>query len=166
MELSKRLAQILKNKIHPTVIQVEKLIRDIDCTYQQVIPYITCPTTLNYGRNVIYQTPIFEVIVLNLPPCTETPIHDHGESFCCVRIVKGKLHNRLFEVSSSCDTPKLSKTEVYTKSDYFTVTNDQIHSMYNPSSEALITFHIYTPPIHNNHIYPSANPISDPLELG
>ncbi|WP_051271642.1 cysteine dioxygenase [Shimazuella kribbensis] len=154
MELTTSLSQMLKSKIHPAVTQVEKLIRDIDCTYQQVIPYITSPTaTLNYGRNVIYQTPIFEVIVLNLPSFTATPIHDHGESFCCVRIMKGELHNRLFGVSSTSESPHLLKTEIYTTLDYFTVTNDQIHSMYNPNAESLITFHIYAPPIKNNHIF-------------
>ena len=153
MDLAECLPLFLNEITNPTVTEVEQMIRLFPCTtYEQVAPFITPPkTSLNYGRNVIYSSERFEVIVLNLPPFTETPIHDHGESFCCVKIIKGTVHNRIFEISSP--QPTLIREEKYITDDYFTVTTDQIHSMYNPANEALITFHIYTPPIQNNQFY-------------
>jgi cysteine dioxygenase len=156
MNVIRCLPLFLNEKTNPTITQMEKLIRCIPyTTYEQIVPFITSPKPpLNYGRNVIYSTERFEVIVLHLPAHTETPIHDHGESFCCVKIIKGTLHNRIFDLSPHLT---LRKEDTYTADDYFTVTTDQIHSMYNPSKEALISFHIYTPPIRDNHIYPVEN---------
>jgi cysteine dioxygenase len=151
------LVRTLSEITNPTVAQVERVLRETDCTLKQVTPYITPPVApLNYGRNVIYQSELFEIIVLNLPAHTETPIHDHGESFCCAKVVSGGLVNRTYHLLPPDNSISTVTEEVkhYTE-DFFTVTKDQIHSMYNPSHEALITFHIYSPPIRNNQYYPA-----------
>ncbi|MXQ55874.1 cysteine dioxygenase [Shimazuella alba] len=155
MDVTEFLPQIISDIKNPTIPQVEQLIRNIPCDFQEIAPHISLPTPpLTYGRNVIFQSKLFEVIVLNLPPLIETPIHDHGASFCCVKIIKGTLHNRIFATSQNREMTLL-REEIYSTDDYFTVTTDLIHSMYNPNEEAVITFHIYSPPIRNNRYYPA-----------
>jgi cysteine dioxygenase len=157
MDVTEFLPQMIDDIKSPTIAQVEQLIRNIPCSLQEISPHITLPIPpLTYGRNVIFQSELFEVIILNLPPHVETPIHDHGASFCCVKIVKGTLHNRIFTASASQNHEMtLLREEIYSSDDYFTVTTDQIHSMYNPNEEAVITFHIYSPPIRDNRYYPA-----------
>jgi cysteine dioxygenase len=155
MEMCSCLERTLANVNNPTIPQVTQVLRSLDCNIKRVTPYITAPVApLTYGRNVIYESELFEVIVLHLPPFIETPIHDHGLSFCCVKIVSGVLINRIYQVSNDQKTPTLTEEFIYQTDEYFHVPKDQIHSMYNPTPDPLVTFHIYSPPIRNNHYFP------------
>ncbi len=155
MEICSCLERTLANLNNPTIPQVTQVLRSLDCDLEKVAPYITAPAApLTYGRNVIYESDSFEVIVLNLPPYIETPVHDHGESFCCVKIVSGVLINRIYQVLNEQNLPTLSEEHIYQTNDYFHVPKDQIHSMYNPIPDPLVTFHIYSPPIKNNQYFP------------
>jgi cysteine dioxygenase len=164
MDVRAQLTRWLSHITQPTVSAVEREMRKWYITYEQITPFITSPVPpKHYGRNVIATFQPFEAIVLNIPPHIETPVHDHGESFCCVKVMAGVLYNRIYELDKTTDELKLTREEKYVQGDYFTVTKDQIHSMYNPTDRHLITFHVYSPPIQNNHIYKETsitNPIS------
>lgn len=128
------------------------LIQQSDCTMDRMIPYLTEPIApLEYGRNRIYHSNLFEVIVLNIPPQVETPIHDHGESCCCVHVVSGVAMNHVYREKSK-NLQKVSSKK-FREGEFFYSPHGQIHSMYNPTNHPLITLHVYTPPIEGNQIY-------------
>ncbi|MCH5584691.1 cysteine dioxygenase family protein [Shimazuella sp. AN120528] len=163
MDLTAQLPTWLSLITHPSPSIIKEEMRRWNITYQNVSPYITSPVPpLHYGRNVIFRTKLFEVIVLQIPPYVETPIHDHGESFCSVKVVDGVLYNRVYHIDKTSGDLEQIREERYEQNNYFVVTQDQIHSMYNPNNQPLITFHVYSPPIENNHIYSEAN-LEDPV---
>lgn len=131
------------------------LIQQSDCTIDQITPYLTMPIApLEYGRNQIYHSKLFEVLVLHVPPQVETPIHDHGESCCCVYVVSGTAVNHVYQKQSDSDyTLQRMGSEQVTEGSFFYSPYGQIHSMYNPTHQPLITLHVYTPPIEGHHIY-------------
>ncbi len=64
-----------------------------------------------YTRNLVYNSATFEVIVLCWPPGSSTPIHDHGEQWGWVRVLKGALEETRY---SSQDQPDhLDETQVW-----------------------------------------------------
>lgn len=154
MDVRVQLPKWLSQITHPTVSAVAEEMKKWNITYEQTAPFITSPVPpLHYGRNVIVRSQPFEVIILHIPAHIETPIHDHGESFCCVKVVAGQLYNRIYEKDKTTGILQQTREEKYVQGDYFTVSKDHIHSMYNPSDQPLHTFHVYSPPIQNNHFY-------------
>jgi cysteine dioxygenase len=154
MDVRAQLPKWLSQITCPTISAVAQEMKKWNITYEQTAPYITSPVfPLHYGRNVIARDQSFEVIVLHIPAHVETPIHDHGNSFCCVKVVAGQLYNRIYERDKTTGKLQQTREEKYGAGEYFTVSKDQIHSMYNPSSEPLSTFHVYSPPIQNNQFY-------------
>lgn len=132
-----------------------RLIQQSDCTKQRLIPYLTAPVApLKYGRNRIYYSNLFEVLVLHVPPQVETPIHDHGKSCCCVHVVSGTAVNHIYQRDSHIDQvlQKICCDQVL-EGGFFYSSYGQIHSMSNPTNHPLVTLHVYTPPIEGNHIY-------------
>ncbi|MEB8915052.1 hypothetical protein P4G61_28860, partial [Bacillus cereus] len=57
-----------------------QIVQTLDLSPENVIPYITAPKYLEYGRNIIYHTKNLEVMVLYFPSLAKTPIHNHGTS--------------------------------------------------------------------------------------
>lgn len=163
MDITARLPKWLSQITSPTIPVIQQEMRKWNLSYLEVSPHLSSPVPpLHYGRKVLARFPLFEVIVLHVPPQVETPIHDHGNSFCCVQVIDGILCNRIYEIQPSTDTPIQVREETYRSNDFFAVTKDQFHSMYNPTSQPLITFHIYSPPIENNRIYQD-NHIQNPI---
>ncbi|MEB9382205.1 hypothetical protein P4J09_30055 [Bacillus cereus] len=66
-----------------------QIVQTLDLSLENVIPYITAPKHLEYGRNIIYHTKNLEVMVLYFPSLAKTPIHNHGTSTGCIYIVQG-----------------------------------------------------------------------------
>ncbi|SFX21233.1 cysteine dioxygenase [Thermoactinomyces sp. DSM 45891] len=132
-----------------------RLIRASDCTIDRITPYLTAPVApLEYGRNQIYCSDLFEVIVLHVPSKVETPVHDHGEACCCVHVIKGSVLNRVYRKHAN-ETLEILSSKHFTADEFFYSPHGQIHSMYNPTDQPIVTLHVYTPPISGNHIYPN-----------
>ncbi|MBD1371495.1 cysteine dioxygenase family protein [Hazenella sp. IB182357] len=132
---------------------LKKLVVEGECTFKNVVPHQTKPVSpLQYGRNVIFQSELYEVVVISMPALIETPIHDHGESDCCAYVVSGLVENRCFSLSESAK-PLLRATQYYHSGEYFYESSNQIHSMKNPTGKSFTSLHLYSPPIKNNTIY-------------
>ncbi|WP_459503479.1 cysteine dioxygenase [Bacillus sp. C1] len=130
-------------------------VQTLDLSLENIIPYITAPQHLEYGRNIIYRTKDLEVMVLYFPSLAKTPIHNHGTSTGCIYVVQGSLQNILYTFEPSDPTPIYHQTQQFTQGEVFTVDNDTIHMMQNTKSLPAITFHVYSPPLEGVKIHSS-----------
>ncbi|MDR4395540.1 cysteine dioxygenase, partial [Bacillus paranthracis] len=73
-------------------------------------------------------------------------VHDHGISVGCKIIDNGKQQNITYENNSE-------RIEEFTEGNIFTVKKDTVHKMYNATDSAVITFHVYSPPLKDVQIY-------------
>ncbi|OLR26505.1 cysteine dioxygenase [Bacillus cereus] len=127
--------------------ELTQSVQTLDLSLENIIPYITEPQQLEYGRNIIYRTKKLEVMVLYFPSLAKTLIHDHGASVGCVYIVQGSLQNHLYIQDTVEEKPTYTQVQQFTQGDLFTIDNDTIHMMQNPTLFPTITFHVYSPPL-------------------
>lgn len=122
-------------------------VQTLDLSLENIMPYITEPQQLEYGRNIIYHTKKLEVMVLYFPSLAKTLIHDHGTSIGCVYVVQGSLQNHLYIEGTGENKPTYTQVQQFTQGDLFSINNDTIHMMQNPTLFPTITFHVYSPPL-------------------
>jgi cysteine dioxygenase len=154
MSFAERLERCLDEITSPDFFKIKHAVERANCDLTSVFPYITAPAnSLNYGRNVLFQTDLYEVLVINLPPKEETPIHDHGESFCCVHVVSGVILNRIYKMASPLSVSMLEDEQLYAEGEFFYTPRGNIHSMYNPGHKPMISLHVYSPPLRDTKTY-------------
>ncbi len=118
-----------------------------------------------YCRNLVAHGAQFYALVLCWRPGQASPIHDHRDAVCGVRVVSGTatetrfrdLGNRLVEDTVRC----LRAGEVCGSFD------DDIHQVRNDGDENLVTLHVYSPFLDNINLYEigrgRVSVFSDPL---
>jgi cysteine dioxygenase len=130
-----------------------KIVRSLNLNTNQIVPYITQPENLEYGRNVIYKNEEIEIIVIYLPAMAKTLVHDHGTSIGCIAVVKGNLLNVVYNHNENKTYPLYKEIQIFSNGDIFHVTGDTIHMMFNPSNTSVVTFHVYSPPLNGGRLY-------------
>lgn len=150
IEAMKRNFDLLQSYSQQELIQS---VQTLDLSIENIKPYITEPKQLEYGRNIIYHTKRLQVMVLYFPSLSRTFIHNHGTSIGCVYVVQGSLQNNLYTLDSGENRPTYIQVQQFTQGDLFSVDNDTIHMMHNPTLFPTITFHVYSPPLEGvkNH---------------
>lgn len=128
-------------------------VQTLDLSPENIRPYITEPKQLEYGRNIIYHTKRIEVMVLHFPSLAKTLIHNHGISIGCIYVVQGSLQNNLYTLDSVATKPTYNQVQQFTQGDLFSVDDDTIHMMQNPTLSSTITFHVYSPPLQGVKVY-------------
>ncbi|WP_078411182.1 cysteine dioxygenase [Priestia abyssalis] len=146
MNLLEKIKMQFKQNHKLSLPDLQKEVESLTITLDDVSPYIEEPNGLPYSRKVIFQSDLFEVIVLCLPAHSKTDIHDHGQSIGCGKVIQGKLTEFSYELNEEGDPEKLTKTKV-DESNIFLIPERYIHAMANDEEEKLITLHIYSPPL-------------------
>jgi cysteine dioxygenase len=107
----------------------------------------------HYRRNLLHVGPYHAALVLCWAPGQKSPIHDHVGSACGVRVVEGTVTERRLTLDSGgglreAGTSSLGKGGVCGSFD------GDIHEVRNDAEdEALITLHVYTPPLSVYHLF-------------
>jgi len=118
------------------------LIKKFDFTLEEFTQYLLYPSDLPYGRCMVYQSPNFEVILMNWKPRKSSNIHDHGNSFGCVYILSGDVNNVAYDKNiQKIGTYKL------TKGNYVEVPKGIFHQIENLNDDFSVSLHFYAPPI-------------------
>lgn len=145
MELVASLHQCLQDQHSNDPLILQQALQQAQCNMERISPYIPSPDpNLGYGRKLIYRNEQYEAIVVQLPPFASTPIHDHGNSICCVYVVSGTLINREYIFDQQLD---LKQESIFHPGEFMICHQGQIHSMHNPAKEKMISVHLYTPPL-------------------
>lgn len=143
---------------------LERLLGELDITDADLRPACRFKSE-RYQRNTIRQTEWYELVALCWESGQRTPIHDHRASSCAFRVIKGAASETRFERSASgliCPTHTHRMEPGY----ICAAEDADIHQVANtqPPGEALITLHIYSPPLRAFHRYTLDTPCVDGQE--
>ena len=101
-----------------------------------------------YRRNLMHEGPAYHALVLCWRNGQRSPIHDHRDSACAVRIVSGEATETVFDMT---DEGRLFPVRTRRmREGFMCATQDlDIHQLSNdqPDGADLITLHLYSPPL-------------------
>ena len=101
-----------------------------------------------------------EIILLCWMPGQKTPIHDHSQSDCWVRVLSGSIEESIFDPAGFIDESLIKlpsrKKQLKKGESSFINNNLGLHTLENTTSEKAITVHLYTPPIMSCLSYDSS----------
>lgn len=121
---------------------LKKILINYSFSLEELKPHLLYPEDLPYGRNCIFSSENFEVVVMNWKPGEASNIHDHGQSFGCVLSISGKATNVLYnEHMVKIDSVELINKEIAE------VPQGIFHQIANPGKEFAVSLHFYAPPL-------------------
>lgn len=120
-----------------------------------------------YTRHLVAHNERFTVLMLCWAPGQRSPIHDHDDSNCWVKCLKGNLRERRFEWPDNQKMNGVDEEDVPEEllaqigdgicdvGDVAYIDNSMgLHEMSNPSStEECVTAHIYAPPLYHCKLF-------------
>lgn len=99
-----------------------------------------------YTRNLVSQlTPNASLLVLVWDPLKGSGIHDHPESNCFMKILKGDITEKLFFQNDEKDLELIRSTTIPTNAVGYINDKIGIHSMQNETNGEVVSLHLYVP---------------------
>ena len=127
--------------------EIENLLTSVTCEltdYQEFIGYAE-----PYHRKSVVKSEsgFAELLVMTWHTNQQSPIHDHYESSCGIRVLQGKMTETLYELVNEnrvrqTTTQEWSAGEITSAEASF-----DIHKISTQSEEGLVTLHIYSAPL-------------------
>jgi cysteine dioxygenase len=115
----------------------------------------------HYVRNTVHRAAHFEVLCLCWQSGQRSPIHDHDQSNCVVRVLQGVMTNIDFRLLPSgyilpagASQHGIGVTDARSEADIHQVANLQ------PPGSDLVTLHVYSPPLTRMHVFSPDRPYS------
>lgn len=106
-----------------------------------------------YRRNLICESTWFELLCICWKSGQRSPIHDHANSSCGVRVVQGVVTETGFE-KSPCGLLKATRSCDLKQGEVCCSQDDQVHQISNLQADGeLMTLHIYSPPLTSMKTY-------------
>ena len=100
-----------------------------------------------YRRNPICDSDLYELVCICWKNGQRSPIHDHAQSTCGVRVVQGVVTETVFE-KSPCGLLKATGSSDLSAGEVCCSQDEQVHQISNLQMEGeLMTLHIYSPPL-------------------
>ena len=128
------------------------LLKNFSFEMEEIKPFLLFPENLPYGRNCIFESENFEVVVMNWKPEESSNIHDHGQSFGCVFAISGNAINILFnDKLEKLDSIPLVNKEIAE------VPKGIYHQISNPDKEFAVSLHFYAPPMSGMRVIDKEN---------
>jgi cysteine dioxygenase len=102
----------------------------------------------HYTRNLVRSGPYYHLLVLCWKNGQRSPIHDHTQSRCGVRVLRGTATETFFEFAANGLIKATSSRELPPGGVCASQDSD-IHQISNlqPSPLDLVTLHVYSPPL-------------------
>lgn len=106
-----------------------------------------CINTGHYSKTKVFENADFEIFVITWDKNQSSPIHDHSDNGCYMRILEGKLIEDIYD--SQNFTKKIKSNELKSGFVGYIHNNIGYHRIINPSTtEIAVSLHIYSPPNH------------------
>lgn len=95
-----------------------------------------------YEREIVFQNEDAELVKVTWPAGSTSVAHDHGESYGLIRILEGKIFQKVFDKNTK---EGVGRSE-HGVGEVFLETPEIIHIMGNASdSDIAVTLHYYSP---------------------
>ncbi|MBP1994792.1 cysteine dioxygenase [Paenibacillus eucommiae] len=152
MELISRLEQEFRTLENPTIEQIKGLFNSLSDLLKQAPKYSSDPGSLPYSRKTLFRNDAVEAVVVQIPAGRATAIHGHGNSIGCVFVIEGEFMNTTYLTDKYGYPVQAGQCTVKT-GETLIVPAGLIHQMSNTGREAMISVHVYSPPLHNMMTY-------------
>lgn len=123
-------------------MEFKAILYGFEFNIEEMTEHLVNPEGLPYGRKCVFQSPNFEVVVMNWKPFEKSNIHDHANSFGCVYSVTGKANNVLYNENLeeiSCIPLKVNTIAEVPKGIF--------HCIENINDAYAVSLHFYAPPM-------------------
>lgn len=127
--------------------ELENRLRSLDLTVEDVAPYAQFDKA-HYRRNLVRGTPWYHLLVICWKSGQRSPIHNHAESTCGLKVLRGIATETKFETTPSSLVKAVSSRDL--RAGHIAASQDaDIHQVSNLQADGtdLITLHIYSPPL-------------------
>jgi predicted metal-dependent enzyme (double-stranded beta helix superfamily) len=121
--------------------------------------------SVSYKRNVLYRDEELEILLICWMPGQKTPVHDHPDQGCLVRVLAGELHETLYNLGvryASADdkqsyfdhgypegTLRAAKHRSIGQGAVSYLCGDRgVHRLWNKSEAPAMSMHVYSPPLY------------------
>ncbi|KAF2159273.1 hypothetical protein M409DRAFT_71159 [Zasmidium cellare ATCC 36951] len=143
------------------VNELKKAMLDYRSVEHEWSQYAFADHSRAYTRNLVDRgNGKANLLVLVWTPGKASPIHDHANAHCVMKILKGSLTETLYGwPCQRADNPTSCATETTYEQEQVTYMSDSLglHRICNPSKdEVAVSLHLYTPPNaakHGCHIF-------------
>jgi cysteine dioxygenase len=127
--------------------EIEQLLSRLIVTAGDYQKYLSYEQT--YGRVSVVKskTEAAELLVMTWRKNQESPIHDHFESACGIRVLEGTMTEIMYEIVRKDRVLKLSAKELSAGIVASSNASIDIHKVANFHDDLLVTAHIYSPPL-------------------
>lgn len=129
------------------LIELERQLRMLDLTVEDVADYARF-NEANYRRNLVHGGAWYHLLVLCWRSGQRSPIHNHAESACGVKVLRGIATETKFDMSP-CGLVKAVSSQDLGEGLIAATQDADMHQISNLQTEGknLITLHIYSPPL-------------------
>ncbi|SFS52233.1 cysteine dioxygenase [Marininema halotolerans] len=135
----------------PTARELKDVLDHLQVEEEELRQFLEEPGLFPYGRKLLYQSEHVEVLLMNWAKQFKCAPHDHGDSHGWVHVVKGESTQTVYSLEKEVPIPK--HTGISAEGTSFFAPRTMVHDMENCSESALITLHVYSPPISGMKVY-------------
>jgi len=108
----------------------------------------------HYTRNLVSYDEKFTILILCWEKGQMSPIHDHAEASCWVKLLKGVMRETKFVVGDDGSLEVSEVTNMEKEDVAYIDDRYGVHEMGNPVDDSVtMSIHIYSPPIKNCHVF-------------
>src|SRR3989304_8096891 len=126
---------------------LEHHLQSLDLTVEDLVQYAQFDKT-HYRRNLVRGTSWYHLLVLCWKRGQRSPIHNHAESTCGLKVLRGIATETKFETTPSSLVKAVRSRDL--REGHIAASQDaDIHQISNLQADGfdLITLHIYSPPL-------------------
>lgn len=133
--------------------ELERRLRTLDLSVDDVTEYVRFNES-SYRRNLVQGGPWYHLLVLCWRSGQRSPIHNHAESTCGLKVLRGVATETKFEMTPSTLVKAISSRDLV-NGHIAASQDDDIHQVSNlqEAGSDLITLHIYSPPLLRMRTY-------------
>lgn len=136
----------------PVLPHLHNLLRAYSSNPEHWAKYAHRNPAKQYTRNLVCELPgIFNLLILVWTPGQASPIHDHADSHCLMKILKGQLQESRFAIPKNPGNEgpltETSRLNFGVDKVAYIADNLGLHEISNPHpTEYAVSLHLYTPP--------------------
>jgi cysteine dioxygenase len=132
------------------ISSIKSHLSNVDLDTSDVTDYVRFESG-GYSRNRVIKTDRFEVLVLCWKPGQKRRIHNHADSICAFKVIKGALINTNYRQDGNnvhfTSANKLSLSQHIVLSGV-----DNFHKIANDYPGNAVSIHFYSPPIEHYQV--------------
>jgi len=141
-----------------TVQELDTLLNELDVTIDDLGDFVRFGTT-QYLRHLVSDGEWYHLLVLCWRSGQRSPIHNHAESTCGLRVLRGVATETLFTTTPSNLIKAVSSSDMSTGA-VAVMKDERVHQVSNLQSAGtdLITLHVYSPALLRAQTYSLTEP--------